>query len=65
MSEALIRWLADRQAVAFVLLLVSLVGVCAFRLIDGSQFMTGFIALGAGYFSACHFSTEKGNGPAQ
>lgn len=59
MSEALIRWLADRQAGAFVLLLGSLVGVRSFGLIDGSQFMVGFLSLTTVFYGAIHFSTEK------
>ena len=59
MSEALIRWLADRQAIAFILMLVSLVGVRGNDLIDGSQFMVGFLALGAGYFGADLFKARQ------
>ena len=52
MSETLIRWLADRQAVAFVMMLIVLVGMRSNELIDASQFMVGFLSLGAGYFGA-------------
>lgn len=52
MSEALIRWLADRQFIAFVMLLVSLVLVRSLGFIDGAQYMLGYLALGTGYFGA-------------
>lgn len=55
MSEALIRWLADRQAVAFVMLLIALVFVRSQDYIDGAQFMVGYLALGTGYFGATSF----------
>lgn len=59
MSEALIRWLADRQAIAFVLMLAALVAVRANNLIDGAQFMVGYLALGAGYFGADLFKGRQ------
>jgi hypothetical protein len=52
MSEALIRWLADRQFIAFVMLLVALLLMRSLNFIDSSQFMVGYLALGAGYFGA-------------
>lgn len=55
MSEALTRWLADRQAIAFVMLLVSLVLVRSLDMIDGTQFMTGWLALGGIYLGSEFF----------
>lgn len=55
MSEALVRWLADRQAIAFVLLLVSLNLMRSLDFIDGGQYMVGWLALGTGYLGSEFF----------
>jgi hypothetical protein len=50
MSEDNIRRLTSRKFILAALMLVALVGIRAFDLIDGAQFMVGYLSLGAGYF---------------
>lgn len=52
MSDDNIRRLTSRKFIFALAMLVALVGVRAFDLIDGGQFMVGYLSLGAGYLSA-------------
>lgn len=59
MNEGLIKWLAERRTIAFLLSLIALVALCGAKKLDSGGFATSFAALIASFMASMAYTEAK------